>query len=246
MITNFFASLVVTMMAFSVNADPLPSLQSIRENNKGVDQLKASNIQMSQELFIQALQKNPHSPEIQLNLGVTFGQQNQPEKAEASYQTALRLAKDDTSKFAALFNLGELAQKAKKKEMALDYYQQALKYDPNSLETKVNIELLVQSGGDGGGGKDDQKQDQEKKDKEDQSGDGKDQKEQDPKDGDKDKEDQKKQPSKGKPQPKQFKSQELSQSDVNKILDELKQQEQKIRAEFNRRDSKEKPRDKDW
>jgi hypothetical protein len=33
---------------------------------------------------------------------------------------------------------------------------------------------------------------------------------------------------------------------VNKILGELKQQEQKIRAEFNKREVKEKPKEKDW
>lgn len=246
MIKLFLASAVL-MISLAAQADDLPSLQSIRENNKGVDQLKASNIQMSQDLFIQALQKNPLSSEIQLNLGVTFSQQNQPEKAQAAYETALKLAKDDESKFAALFNLAELAQKAKKKEQALNLYQQALKYQPESLEAKVNIELLTQGGQGEGESKDDQqKQDQKNQDKKDQSGDGKDQKEQEPKDGDDKKDEQKKQPSKSKPQPQQFKSQELSQSDVNKILDELKQQEQKIRAEFNRRESKEKPRDKDW
>ena len=33
---------------------------------------------------------------------------------------------------------------------------------------------------------------------------------------------------------------------VKKILEELKQQEQKIRAEYNRKGAKERPRDKDW
>lgn len=238
-------SFLILMGSSFAMAEALPSLQSIRDNNKGVDQLKASQIQMSQELFIQALSQNPRSPEIQLNLGVTFSQQQQQEKAQAAYETALKMAKDDKSKFAALFNLGELAQKAKKKEEAINYYQQALKYDPKSLETKVNIELLTKDG-DGKGESENQDKDQNKDDKKDQSGDGQDQKEQEPKDEDGDKENQEKKISKGKPQPKQFKSQELSQSDVNKILDELKQQEQKIRAEFNRREAKEKPRDKDW
>ena len=40
---------------------------------------------------------------------------------------------------------------------------------------------------------------------------------------------------------------ELSRGDVKKILDEIKQQEQKIRAEYNKKnDYKERPRDKDW
>jgi len=38
----------------------------------------------------------------------------------------------------------------------------------------------------------------------------------------------------------------LSPSDVNKILGELKQQEQRIRGEYNRKEAKEPPRGKDW
>ncbi|MGZ6447035.1 MAG: tetratricopeptide repeat protein [Pseudobdellovibrionaceae bacterium] len=47
-------------------------------------------------------------------------------------------------------------------------------------------------------------------------------------------------------QPRPFKGQELSEGDVKKILGEIKQQEQKIRAEYNRKEVKEQPRDKDW
>ncbi|MGZ5280485.1 MAG: tetratricopeptide repeat protein, partial [Pseudobdellovibrionaceae bacterium] len=60
------------------------------------------------------------------------------------------------------------------------------------------------------------------------------------------KQDQPKEYGKNKPQPQKFKSGELTQGDVNKILGEIKQQEQKIRAEFNKKETKDEPRDKDW
>ena len=48
-----------------------------------------------------------------------------------------------------------------------------------------------------------------------------------------------------KEQPRVFQSHELSEDDVRKILDEIQRQEQKIRAKEHK-ESKERPRDKDW
>jgi hypothetical protein len=123
---------------------------------------------------------------------------------------------------------------------ALKYYQTALKINPNSRETKVNIELLIQ--------------DQENKSGEgkgDGKNDGKDKPNQNPNDKPDDKSDHKKDKekqgvTKGKAPPPKFNSKELTQNDVNKILSEISQQEQKIRGEFNRKEVKEKPHGKDW
>lgn len=222
------------------------SLDAIRLNKEGADFLKKQNFSLAEKNFIKALGDSPFSAELQLNLGLTYYGLGQMEKAQAAYEAAAKLATDDKVKFMAQFNLGELHQKAKKTDEALKYYQEALKYEPDSRETKVNIELLIQDKQKGGGGKD-QDKNQDQKQQQGQSG-------SDDKDG-KDKQDQKndgKEPkekqgiSKGKAPKPQFNSKELTQSDVNKILGEINQQEQKIRAEFNRKDAKEKPRGKDW
>ena len=47
-------------------------------------------------------------------------------------------------------------------------------------------------------------------------------------------------------QTKKFKSENLSKEDVRRILNELKNQEQKIRQKINRKKIKEQPRDKQW
>ncbi|MCB0407438.1 MAG: hypothetical protein KDD34_04480, partial [Bdellovibrionales bacterium] len=49
-----------------------------------------------------------------------------------------------------------------------------------------------------------------------------------------------------KKKPKPFDSKELTKDDVRKILEEIKNQEQKIRAEVYEGQGKDKPRDKDW
>ncbi len=242
---------LICLLSVAASAANTPT--SVLSNSKGLEDLKNSNPSAAQEKFLKSLAINPFESKLHLNLGLTFEMLGKAEKEQASYQTALQLAAEDDSRFAANFNLGQLAQKAKKTDEALRYYQEALKFDPQSKETKTNIELLIQDQqGKGKGEGDEQKDPNENKDQ-DQNGKGQEQKE-DPKD-DQQKEDQKKdgdkkeepkQYAKSKPQPQKFKSENLTQADVNKIMGEIKQQEQKIRAEFNKRGSKEEPRDKDW
>ena len=125
---------------------------------------------------------------------------------------------------------------------ALDAYQKSLESNPNSIEAKQNIELLVAAGEGEGEGDGDDKKPQDGKDKKDQ----KDQKDQKPKDGEGPKPPEPPKGPQGKPTPKPFKSDNLSQQDVGRILEELKQQEDKIREKMQREGAKEAPRDKDW
>ena len=113
--------------------------------------------------------------------------------------------------------------------------------NPNSRETKVNIELLIQQGGQGGG-EGEQKEDPKESDQKNENEDSKDS-EQKQKDESKPKEYKKNQ----KYQMQPFDSKELSEQDVKKIFDELKQQEQRIRQEFNKDENpKENSNGKDW
>jgi len=276
--------LIIVMLALSVLflglsgllkmpsvASSFPHLKSLYLNRKANQQFQSQNYQSAFDQYVQILEFDPFSPEIHLNLGLTFEAQQQPEKAMSSYQNSMNYAKDPAMKFVALFNQAQLLGKGKKIDEALELYQKALEIDPASKEVKTNIELLIQqqqSGGKGGDDNKDQKDKKDQKDNKDQQnkGDGKDKKDQQQNKGDnqdqnkdqnKDqKDDQNKDQKKdkdrnqgyanNKPQPHKFKSEDLSEGDVKKILGEIKQQEQKIRAEFNRKETKEQPRDKDW
>lgn len=246
----------------------LRTLELNREGNKGI---LGNEFQGAMDKYLEALRYDPFVGPLHLNLGLTFEGLQQAEKALQSYKQAEELAfkeKDLKVVFMARFNQAQLLGKTKKVDEALVLYQKALEIIPSSVEVKTNIELLTQSqqgGKDGQDQKDQQNQqnqqgnqnqqqknqkdqnkdqkDQNKdqgKDQKDQQGQGDDQKEK------KDREQKKEFKQSPKYQPRPFKGEELSEGDVKKILGELKQQEGKIRAEYNRKEVKEQPRDKDW
>ncbi len=186
------------------------------------------------------------------------------EKAKQAFRQSEKWSKSSSQSMIAYFNQAVMLQMQKKYDEALVKYQAALEINPQSIEVKQNIELMQmqmqqqqqeqdkkdqeqnQQGGDSQDQKDSKDQ-KDKKDHQDQKENKDQQEEQDKKDQEKQKENQPKQYQKNaKPQPRPFESKELNEADAKKILGELKQQEQKIRAEYNRHESKEQPRDKDW
>lgn len=214
---------------------PLPThageLRGIVKNNQGVSRYDKGRPLDSFELFTDALGELPYAPEVQYNIGNAFLQMKDVDRAMKQYETALRLAKSESKRdkevrFRALFNKGAVLASQKKVEEALTAYQLALNEKPDSEETKTNMELLL-SGGSGGGEGD--KEDKEKKD-----------------DGQGDQQNQKFENQQKKNQPQPYKGKDLSKQDVDRILDELKQQEEQIRAKQQREGAKDAPPDKDW
>ncbi|MGE5086859.1 MAG: hypothetical protein ACM3MG_11200 [Bacillota bacterium] len=249
----------ILILAFTAGCgEQNPHLKTLELNREGNKQLKAQNFQAAADKYIEALRFNPFLPELHSNLGLTFEAQQVAEKAQQSYAEAGRLAdlsKDPQMQFVSRFNQAQLLGKAKKVDEAIALYQKALDVIPSSKEAKTNIELLVQQQ-QGGGGKGQDKKDQQQggqgnqqqqnkdqKDSKDNKDDQNKNKDQDQKDGEK-KDKQYQSSPKYKPRP--FAGKELSEGDVKKILGEIKQQEGKIRADYNRKEVKEQPRDKDW
>ncbi len=249
---------MILLLGLTGCGDKNPHLKTLELNRAGNKALKANTFQIAGDKYIEALGLNPFLPELHLNLGLSFEMLQQAEKAQQSYKEAERLALKTGNLpllFMARFNQAQLLGKAKKVDEAIALYQSALEIVPSSKEAKTNIELLTQSQ-QGKGGSDQQNKDQDQKNQNQQQQQNKDNKDgkdnQDKKDQnkegddkDKDKQDKKYQNS-AKYKPRPFNGKDLSEGDVKKILGEIKQQESKIRAEFNRKDVKEQPRDKDW
>ncbi len=214
--------------------------RGVRQNNRAVLDFKSERYVESLDGFTKSLSDLPDSPDVHYNVGSGFFAMKDEAKALSEFDVASRMNPAKDLAFKIQFNRAQVFANQKKVPEALDAYQKALEANPDSVEAKHNIELLV-AGGEGEGEGDDKKP-QDGKDPKDQ----KDQKDQKPKDGDGPKPPEPPKNPQGKPTPKPFKSENLSQQDVGRILEELKQQEDKIREKMQREGAKEAPRDKDW
>ena len=231
-------SLILTSISSSAD-----TLRGIYRNNQGVRSEKEKKSLEAYRRFNSALVDLPFAPEVHYNLGNSFLENKEYEKALSEYRQALKLTHESSRhdreiKFLALFNSGVAMAEQKKVDEALSFYQAALDYESDSIETKTNIELLAQQGGGQGEGEGkDQKPNKDGKDPKNQKPkpDGKDQKPQEPNP-------QKQEP----PKPKPFQSKELNQQDVNRILEELKRQEDSIREKMQKEGPKDAPLEKDW
>lgn len=252
--------LISSLLVALVGCGKYPRLETIESVREGNKDLQKQNAQGALEQYLKGLRFDPFQPELHLNIGLSFEILQQNDKAMASYKEAERIAAALNNKeleFAAIFNQAQMLGKAKQVDEAIAMYQRALDINPTSMETKINIELLIQQqqGQGEGENKDQQNQDQQNQDQKNQDqqkkdqgkeGEQKDDKKDQDKDG-KEKEDKPKEVQKSpKYKPRPFNGKDLSEADVKKILGELKQQEEKIRAEYNRKEVKEQPRDKDW
>ena len=217
------------------------TLRSYFANRRGLSELQKKSYFPAYRQFLSGLETDPLNINLHLNIALSSELNEDFEKAEAGYRGILGLLpKDSPERFAPLFNLGGVLARQKKIKEALAAYQQALDLQPDSKEVKTNIELLWQQGGGGGSGdsQEDKKNDKDQKGQ--QSQDSKDQKDQNKNQNQREEQKQKR------PQPKPFDSKELSPQDVKKILDEIKNQEQAIRAQEYERGAKDSPKGKDW
>ena len=252
-----YSILIFLLLASAAHAN---DLDAVLQNNRGVKNFNDKKPVEAFDKFTSSLAELPFSGVVHYNIGTTFLANQELDKAVSEFREAVRTsptksAQDRKVRFFSYFDAGVALTAAKKTDEALEAYQHALDENPDSVETKTNIELLTQNQGGGGpdkdqsdkDDKDDKKKDQKQDPKKDPKG-GKDPK--DPKDN-KDNKQPPKDPKqdqkpKEKPTPRPFKSEQLSQQDVGKILDELKQQEEQIRARMQNDKVKDAPAEKDW
>ena len=225
---RFEVGVVGLLLALMIPAGSEASeLSGIWRNNSGVKDFKDEKAGEAHEKFAKSLSDLPFEAAVHFNLGTTFLARKEYEKALQELRTTGELAKDNpTLQFLSYFNAAHAATAMKKVDQALQLYQEALALAPDSKEVKTNIELLTQQ--QQGKGQGDGEPNQDPNDQ-DQSGSG----QAPPKQ------------SQGQ-QPKPYQGKDLSEQDVKKILEELKQQDQEVRARYQREKVKESPKEKDW
>ena len=216
-----------TETQFIQEKDRLNFLETLKNNDAATD-IENKKPEMGLKNVSELLIDNPENALLHYNLGVSLLHLKDVDKAKQEFEAVYKTSQNPEMKFYAAFNLGFIYGLEKKIDKAIEMYQKALDIHPDSVEAKVNIELLLQNQSGGGGGEDGEPQ-------QDQSESGEDEQDQP----------QKYQDNQNK-KPQEFKSKELTRQDVKDILEELEQQEQKIRDKLNQKKSKEKELEKDW
>ena len=207
----------------------LPPESSMSSEEDGLSSLTRTESYAAYRHLLKAIERESFDSRLYLNLGLALEFDGELDKSFFAYESAQKYSGGDPEiDFLSLYNAARIRGQQGQVTEALRLYQGALEILPHSVEVKTNIELLTaksqKSKGDGdprSGGK----------------GDGSDSR------GDDKRRDRPYQ--NGKEQSRLFESRELSEDDVRKILEEIKNQEQKIRAKEHK-SAKEKPHAKDW
>jgi hypothetical protein len=229
--------------------DPLPN--ELGRDWEAKSLVKSERYEDALQKYLEMIEVNPNRFSTHSNIGVLLSMLQKPEESEKSLLHALQLAENSKNAeaiFSIRFNLGVFYGAQKKVAQALEHYQQALEVLPTSIETKTNIELLIQQQqnqqGQGESNSQDknnqQSQGGQNQQQNDQQGD------QEQKDQQQPQNDQQRQNS-SRYKPRPYQGDQLSEGDVKKILGELRNQEQKIRANFDKKEKgKSRDNEKDW
>lgn len=225
-------------------------IESIIDNHKSLQLIELKDFTKAEAFALNAIMKQTQSAALHINLGLIYLLKQEFDKAQNEFQAAYDLSMDSEApqrneeQFDALFNKAITYALQKKISEALEAYQKALEIKPESVEVKTNIELLMQNSG--GKGQGNSNQDSKNKDSKSQ---GSGESENDSGDQEKNKEkNQNAQRSNEMPKnlKQPYKGKEISKDQADKILDELKQQEQNVRARFENRRRHGATNEKDW
>jgi len=218
--------------------------------NDGVDAYEKNKYADAEVNFKKGAEKDAESYESKFNLGDATYKQGRFEEAVNDFKNSYPLAKTDLQKAEILHNIGNSLLKAKKLKESIGAFQEALKLNPNDMDTKYNLSYAIkQMQNQQNQNKNNQNKNDQNKDKnKDQQ--NKDQN-QDKQDQNKDKQDQQKQDQQQqkneqnqqqKPEPKD----EISKAEAQRILDALKNNEAELQKKMREHKSKKTNVEKDW
>lgn len=215
----------------------------IREGNKFYSDNKYLDAEVS---YRKSLEKNKDSKVGAFNLGDALYKQEKYDEAAEEFRIATSIETNKESKAKAFHNLGNSLLKSQKLQESIEAYKNALKLNPNDINTKYNLEYakrMIQQQQQQQQNKDQQKQDkQEDKQRQDKQ----EQQKQDKKDQHKqDQQEQQKQEQQKQQQAKQ-QDQKISKEDAERMLEALKNEEKDVQKKLQKKVPARISIEKDW
>ena len=203
----------------------------IREGNKHFGKEEYENSEVS---YRKALEKESNSFNALFNLGDALYKQEKYEDAAGEFNGVSQMNTDKINRSKTFHNLGNSLLKANRLEESIEFYKNALRNNPDDLETKYNLayaqDLLKQQ----------QQQDQDQKQK--------DQNQDQDKEQQQDRQEQKQEQQDKNKQQQQPKPDQISKEDAKRLLEALANDEKNIQEKIKKAKAKQQKikTQKDW
>ena len=236
---------IAAVLTFAVTAAAEDYIDLVKKGNEA---LTVSNYKKAMEFYHQAEAQIPESPALDYNFGGALYLQGNYEETLEKYQKALNTS-DPGLEAKAQYNLGNTYYRMQDYKKAIESFQEALKSNPDDMDAKYNLELARKMLKENSKPEEQESQDQKEQDQQDQKqNDKQDQGEDEQKQEDsqqrQDQQDQEKQDQKQKQSKPDDKK--MSKEEAERILNALRDDEQKIQDKQKRQVALGSYRGKDW
>ncbi|MCD4731353.1 MAG: tetratricopeptide repeat protein [Bacteroidales bacterium] len=246
-IFSILKKLVWVLLIFATSALAQKENKYIRSGNDNYEEESFKDAEVD---YMKALEKNPESLKSQYNLGGALYKQENYEDASKLYNNLATIENDKINNANSYYNLGNTLLKAQKYPESIESYKNALRLDPNDMDAKYNMEyakkmLKDQQEQEQNQDKD---QDQDKKDEEKKEQDKQDQQQQEQQEQEQKEQQQDQQEQEQNQQQQQPQPQQISKQDAERMLEALKNDENKTleKVKLQRVKGKSKKVEKDW
>lgn len=124
----------------------LPSIAAMAQSDRqyiriGNSQYRAGNYAQAEVAYRKALEKNPHNPQAEYNLGNALFAQLKDSAAIRSFENAARLETNPLRKAQSYHNMGVVCQSHKMFGEAIEAYKESLRLNPKDNTTRYNLEV---------------------------------------------------------------------------------------------------------
>lgn len=211
---------VVGAAAFAATpaAAQTPTYRLVRQGNRA---FQAKDYKAAEKCYLKALQPEPRNARARFNLADTYLSQENPQEALKHYAEAAKQEPNKLVRAMSYHNMGYVHHKQKQYDKAIDYYKEALRLNPADEDTRYNLALAQKQ-------KKEQKQNQQQQQKQDKKQDRNRQKQ------DQDQQQQQQQPD------------QLSQENVDQLLQLSRQAENQTRRKLEQLQPRKKSLPKNW